>query len=49
MESILSKFADSIKLGMLLTNQRFERLCRDLDRLKNWTIISTVKFNKGKC
>jgi len=34
---------------VLLTNWRFKRLCRDLDRLKNWTIISGVKFNKGKC
>lgn len=34
---------------MLLTNWRFERLCRDLDRLNNWTIIIVLKFDNGKC
>jgi len=46
-QDVLSKFADSTKLGGAADYQGWEDLQRDLNRLESWTIANHTKFNKS--
>ena len=49
-ESILSKFADNIKLcGVVDMLEGRDAIQRDLDRLERWACVNCMKFNKAKC
>ncbi|GAB0185980.1 hypothetical protein GRJ2_001063300 [Grus japonensis] len=50
LEGVVSKFADDTELGGAVNSIKGEEaLQRDLDRLENWAIASSMRFNKGRC
>ena len=49
-ESILSKFADDIKLGGVAdTPEGCAAIQRDLGRVESWARGNMMRFNKSKC